>query len=226
MTKKLIKIDRNGTKYYMTKGYCSRCGGAGGADKWQFTGWTCYECGGTGEGRSEIIKEYTPEYEAKLEERRAKRRAKWEAEHAEEIAAKKAKEAAEAEARRKAEEEAEKARQEEEARIKAEKAISQFVGTIGERIEIEVEYLYSAHFEINSFRGYGTETMYVHNFKDADGNKLTWKTTSYNMGRWNNKGEWENFEEGQKITLKGTIKEHTEYKDEKQTVLTRCKVKE
>jgi hypothetical protein len=27
---------------------CNRCGGAGGADKWQMTGWTCYQCGGTG----------------------------------------------------------------------------------------------------------------------------------------------------------------------------------
>lgn len=25
---------------------CSRCGGAGGADKWKHTGWTCYRCGG------------------------------------------------------------------------------------------------------------------------------------------------------------------------------------
>lgn len=27
---------------------CGRCGGAGGADAWRFTGWTCYECGGSG----------------------------------------------------------------------------------------------------------------------------------------------------------------------------------
>jgi hypothetical protein len=94
MTKKLIKVDRNGTKYFMVSRPCIRCGGAGGSDKWAYTGWTCYECGGTGQGKDEIVKEYTPEYEAKLEERRANRRAKWEAEHAEEIAEAKAKEEA------------------------------------------------------------------------------------------------------------------------------------
>ena len=214
MEKKLIKVDRNGTKYFMIDGKCDRCGGAGGADQWAYTGWTCYKCGGTGKGKSEIIKEYTPEYEAKLEERRAKRRAKWEAEHADEIAAAKAKAEAEAEAKRKAEEEAEKARQAEEARIKAEKAKSQHMGNIGDKLEIKVNYIKTAWFNVKSYYGYGTETMYVHTFRTAEGNTLIWKTAN-GLG---------NLEEGQEITIKGTIKDHNEYMDEKQTVLTRCRI--
>ena len=71
-----IRTDRNGTKYYADY-TCQRCGGAGGSDKWRFTGWSCYECGGSGKSHKPmIIKEYTPEYEAKLAERRAKRAAK------------------------------------------------------------------------------------------------------------------------------------------------------
>ena len=68
----LIRVDKNGTKYY--EGYCKcpRCCGQGGADVWKFTGWTCYQCGG-----AKIVyakwKEYTPEYEAKLEQRRNSR---------------------------------------------------------------------------------------------------------------------------------------------------------
>lgn len=27
---------------------CGRCGGAGGADQWKATGWTCFQCGGSG----------------------------------------------------------------------------------------------------------------------------------------------------------------------------------
>lgn len=27
---------------------CRRCGGAGGADQWRHTGWTCFDCGGRG----------------------------------------------------------------------------------------------------------------------------------------------------------------------------------
>lgn len=28
---------------------CYRCGGAGGSDAWRMTGWTCFDCGGSGE---------------------------------------------------------------------------------------------------------------------------------------------------------------------------------
>jgi DnaJ-class molecular chaperone len=76
MEDKLIKVDKNGTKYYANY-TCQRCGGLGGSDKWQFTGWTCYECGGSGvSNKPDIYKVYTPEYEAKLNERRAKKAAK------------------------------------------------------------------------------------------------------------------------------------------------------
>ena len=72
MSAKLIKIDRNGTKYYEGMVTCPRCGGQGGSDQWQYTGWTCYECGGTGKVFDSWV-ERTPEYEAKLAERRAAR---------------------------------------------------------------------------------------------------------------------------------------------------------
>ena len=75
----LIKIDRNGSKHYEGMVTCDRCGGKGGADQWNYTGWTCYKCGGTGKIFSTWI-ERTPEYEAKLAERRRKAHAKKEAE--------------------------------------------------------------------------------------------------------------------------------------------------
>lgn len=71
-----VKTDKNGTKYYHDY-TCPRCGGAGGSDKWHFTGWTCYECGGSGMARKPaVIKEYTPEYRAKLDAAAAKRHEK------------------------------------------------------------------------------------------------------------------------------------------------------
>lgn len=88
MAKFLIRIDRNGTKYWGDD-TCDHCGGAGGADAWKFTGWTCWKCGGTGKlTNPNIWKEYTPEHRAKLDAQRAKRAEKKLAEeraHADEL---------------------------------------------------------------------------------------------------------------------------------------------
>lgn len=202
---KLIRIDRNGTKYFEGMVTCDRCGGAGGADQWKETGWTCYKCGGTGKIHGKW-KEYTPEYEAKLEARRKARAEKWEREHADEIA--------KAEAERKAKEEAERiAREAEEKRIREQKAISQYVGEVGDKVDMYAVLDHRAWFEIPSFRGYGTETRYIYTFRNSHGDAIIWKTS---------KGM--DIENGERVHIKGTIKEHSEYDDEKQTVLTRCKV--
>ena len=72
----LIRIDKNGTKYFADY-TCPRCGGRGGAEAWRYTGYTCYECGGSGKtDKAHVYKVYTPEYELKLAERRAKQREK------------------------------------------------------------------------------------------------------------------------------------------------------
>lgn len=73
---KYIRTDRNGTKYF-EDWTCPRCGGAGEAQKWEYTGKICWGCGGTGRRpKPLIVKEYTPEHEAKLEARRKAREAK------------------------------------------------------------------------------------------------------------------------------------------------------
>lgn len=219
----LIKIDRNGTKYYEGNVPCSRCGGKGyyiiGICNGQpvlspIDNGICFKCGGSGVEHSKW-KEYTPEYEAKLEARRKARLEK-----------KLAEQQAEFEARQKEEEtkrlEEERRIAEENERLLAEKAKSHYVGTIGDRVDIRARYVKTAWFEVDSFRGWGTERMYIHTFKIGD-DTLIWKTTS-SLGKWNDKDEWEPVEEGSQIHLKGTIKEHSEYDGEKQTVLTRCKI--
>lgn len=90
-TKRLIKTDRNGTKYWDVTETCPRCGGRGDYIRGINYG-TCFLFGGSGK-RNYTFKEYTPEYEAKLEARRqvkaakkAEETAKYADEHAEEIA--------------------------------------------------------------------------------------------------------------------------------------------
>ena len=62
--------------------------------------------------------------------------------------------------------------------------------------------------------GWMTQTMFCYKFIDENGNVLVWKTTSSNLLD----------QEGNTIHINGTIKAHDEYKDEKQTALTRVKM--
>ena len=214
MEAKLIKIDRNGSKHYEGVVVCDRCNGRG----WFAVGVcngqlvpshidsaVCWKCHGAGKVAGKWI-ERTPEYQAKLD---AKRQAKHEAQRAA-AAAEQAKFIAEREAREAAER---AAREAEEARIKAEKAISQHVGQVGDKVEIKGTYVRTGSWEQPAYAGYGTTTMYCHTFKDAYGNVFTWKTQ---------KGLC--LEYGENVNVAGTVKAHSEYKDEKQTELTRCKV--
>lgn len=228
----LDTVFKNGNIKIKRKTTCSRCGNGNGIFYTHVCNGVpipshvdqgvCFKCLGSGwEWTTEIL--MTPENEAKAEQRRAKEREK-QAEKQKEIDALNAQK----EAERKAQEEAEaKARAEEEARIKAEKAMSNYRGNVGEKIDEQVTYLGSAHFEVKSFSGFGTETMYVHNFRDNEGNKLVWKTSTDNFA-WKLNEETNEFdrilEAGQRVNLKGTIKAHNEYKEEKQTSVTRCKV--
>lgn len=218
----LIRVDRNGTKYF--EGYvpCTRCDGKGvyiiGVCNGQpvlspVDNGVCFKCGGAGKEWSKW-KEYTPEYEAKLAERREKRRAKYLAEHAEEIAAREREAQERAERERRELEERLKAEQEAQEKEEARKAKSWYIGTVGEKVELEAVYIGSPHYERPAF-GYGTETAYIHTFR-IGGDTVIWHTTSC-------KGLYD-VEEGDNVKLTGTIKEHKEYKGEKQTILIRCKV--
>ena len=207
MEAKLIKIDRNGSKHYEGAIICDRCDGRGwfaiGSCNGQLVpshvdDAVCYKCHGAGSVKGKWI-ERTTEYQAKLD---ARRKAKWEA-----SVAKKEAEQAEREAQERAEREAE------EARIKAQKAISQHIGQIGDKVEFKGTYIRTGSWDQKSFHGYGTETMYIHTFKDVDGNVFTWKTRN-----------GIHFEYGEPVIVKGTIKNHSEYKDEKQTEIQRCKI--
>lgn len=68
--------EKKGTAKYDAPHPCSRCGGAGGSEKWAFTGFTCFECGGHGfKGRTRTITVYSPERYAKLKAARDRRAA-------------------------------------------------------------------------------------------------------------------------------------------------------
>lgn len=92
-------------------------------------------------------------------------------------------------------------------REEKEKQLSEYVGNIKDKIEKELTLLKVFTFDSD----FGV--CHIYKFKDAEDNIYTWKTSKYIEE-----------EEGEVVKVKGTIKEHSEYRGEKQTVLTRCKI--
>ena len=94
------------------------------------------------------------------------------------------------------------------------KAISQYQFNINDKISINAEYIHSFSYETSYNGGYSSTLQFIHIFKDAQGNTFKWTTANCI-----------NADAGDKINLTGTVKKHTEYQGEKQTELTRCKIK-
>lgn len=93
------------------------------------------------------------------------------------------------------------------------KPVSQHVGTVKERREFVLNLIRVRELEGN----FGVTHM--HTFLDADGNRFVWFASNAQRGLVNS-------EDPIPVVLVGTIKAHDEYKGTKQTILTRCKVKE
>lgn len=214
MKKTLVKTDRNGTKYWEFSCECGKCNGTG-IYRWQayhYTGTvseyegSCYSCGGTGTA-TWIEKEYTEVHAQKLADQRAKRQAKKQAEL--EKAKADMQEALKEIARKQAEREA---------RWAEEKAQSNYIGSIGDKLDIEVTFSHEISFDTQFGR------MNIYFFKDEAGNTLAWKTSA--MLWINDLDENGNnifIRKGDKIRFTASIKEHNEYKGEKQTMLQRVR---
>jgi hypothetical protein len=92
--------------------------------------------------------------------------------------------------------------------VKAKKAVSNYVGTVGEKITADVEVTGSKY--VKSFYGSSLLVKMV----DDSGNTFT---TFYSGNKFEP-------EVGDKFTIKGTVKAHKEFKGWKSTMLTRVKV--
>ena len=104
-----------------------------------------------------------------------------------------------------------------EAKKKAEKEAgkqSQHVGKVGDRITVQVESIkcLTSWESAYGHNGYYTVTTYVYKIVGKDGNVYTWKTQN-----------WMD-EDRCPQEIKGTVKEHKEFREVKQTELTRCKI--
>lgn len=84
---------------------------------------------------------------------------------------------------------------------------TEWFGNPSDKVQLNVKLTRKGSFDSK----FGTTMVYT--FEDEDGHQLIWKTTTRLE-----------LDIGESLTLKGTIKAHSEYKGVKQTELTRCKV--
>lgn len=89
---------------------------------------------------------------------------------------------------------------------------SNYVGEVGKRVTVNVINWRCVTQWDNCFDGWHTTTTYMYKFVDEDGNILIWKTQNFIS------------EDEEVKQIVGTVKEHSEFREVKQTVLTRCKV--
>lgn len=89
---------------------------------------------------------------------------------------------------------------------------SAWVGKEGDRLELR-------NLQVRLLTGWETQFgyTYLYKFTSPDGNVFTWKT-----GKW--LGNDQELPENCCVSLKGTVKKHTEYKGVLQTELTRCTI--
>lgn len=98
------------------------------------------------------------------------------------------------------------------------------MANVGQRVSVEVVLVNDYSYVDYAYSYYGT-THYIYTMKDSEGNVYVWKTTSA-LIIYSQDGDMDNvtcIRKGDTMIISGTVKEHSEYKGEKQTVLTRCK---
>lgn len=99
--------------------------------------------------------------------------------------------------------------------------VSEYVGNVGDKISVKVKYVNTYSYDTN----FGTAN--IHLFMDDNGNIFKWSTgTGLEFTVKNEHADytqWYPLDKGATIQLTGKIKDHSEYRNQKQTVLTRCK---
>lgn len=95
--------------------------------------------------------------------------------------------------------------------IKAQRGehVSEYIGNVGERRDFNCTLV--GHFTFESHFSYYGEVNHIYKFEDENGDIVVWNTSSWIDDQKKN------------FKFKATVKEHSEYRGEKQTVVTRPK---
>ena len=107
-------------------------------------------------------------------------------------------------------------------------AESEYQGKVKERKDFELTLIRRYTYERPAYT-YGFETAHIYMFADESGNCFVWKTTNYlEQIVEDENGNLEDVfaDPGDKVTLRATIKDHSEYRGIRQTVISRPKIEE
>ena len=113
---------------------------------------------------------------------------------------------------------------------------STHIGVVGKRVELDLTLSFVTSFDAYCNYSRSNTTRYIYNFKDADGNVVIYKGSSElgldicfqgnycfddHSGYVHKECRDILVKKGGRVTLKGTIKKHDEYKGVKQTIVSR-----
>jgi heterodisulfide reductase subunit C len=241
----LVVVDDKGKPGYIFVDKCHRCGGAGGFKGWP--GFTCFRCAGRCTEAPKFVKLYTAEQLVKVNAAQAKRDAAKLAKHEAKQAAAAAVVAANTvkfntnfadiltqlgdlvETKEIVKDIVRKGRElgnisgpqysvltnaiESAAKLAAAQSSSSYVGAKGDKVRVQVTVSHVGSYDRTRFHSFdgATETVWIVTMVDADGNNFVTKTPTFKEAK------------GETFILSGTVKEHSEYRGVKQTIITRPK---
>lgn len=117
-----------------------------------------------------------------------------------------------------------------EAKLKAMRDFSgsEWVAEPKKRLDLTLTLVNDYEYVGQSYSYYDDGTRHIYTFRDEDGNCIVWKTSNP-LGMWQEgeegRDEWVYADEmGDVVKMRATVKEHSEYKGTKQTVITRPKI--
>lgn len=113
-----------------------------------------------------------------------------------------------------------------EAKLKAMRDFSgsEWVGEPKNRLDLTLTLVNDYVYDGCAYSYYDSTTSHIYTFRDTDGNCFVWKTKNPLSTYDEQTGEYVDAEIGDIVTMKATVKEHGEYRGNKQTVITRPRI--
>lgn len=102
---------------------------------------------------------------------------------------------------------------------------SEWVSEPKKRIDLKLTLVNDYVYEGCSYSYYDDGIRHIYTFRDDSGNCLVWKTQKVIDCYDKETEEWTEAEVGSFIEMRATVKEHGEYRGNKQTVITRPQIK-